>query len=407
MNSINLLKLKNNTNNVLLSETIISTILTYFNQSNIKIFKSNKKPVNILKNNKIQNKKDLNENKLIMIMNKISHNNINELIKEYLLTITVKNEEEYIIIQTEILLKLIKDISFINNYIPFIIQVFSIEKHRLSLYPSFFINKLEHIIHYHYTDKIMLNSITNRDIESDRNSCLTIITKLIECNLFKTELYNYITKLLLTQKHYIVDIYYWFNEQKHLIGANKNDIIKTIKYCIENKMHREQLMIESLFCNEYKDILNVVEAQTLKQVVEEQTPKIKTVDPSEVFLISTNNIIEEFLYLEYVDEVVNFLNLECKELNNKNIFCKELLKYYIECNDKPDLILDLFNTLIQNKTLFKSNLSKSLQLYLDNNDISNKQFITNIEKFLHFLKKNNITKNIEYIFKKYKVKLNY
>ena len=76
MNSIDLLKLKNDTRCVLLNEMTITTILAFFNQSNIKTFKVVKKQVNILKNNRIQGKKDLNENKLILIMNKISQDNL-------------------------------------------------------------------------------------------------------------------------------------------------------------------------------------------------------------------------------------------------------------------------------------------------------------------------------------------
>ena len=48
-----------------------------------------------MKTNKIQAKKDLNENKIIMIMNKISDNNINELIGEYLMNILMDTEEKY------------------------------------------------------------------------------------------------------------------------------------------------------------------------------------------------------------------------------------------------------------------------------------------------------------------------
>ena len=146
MNSANLLKLKNDINCILLNETLVAKILDYFNQSNIKTIKNNKKQVNILKSNKIQTKKELNENKLIMIMNKLSHNNINELIKEYLSTISLLDEEQYIIIQHELLLKMIKDVTFINNYIPFIILLFSIERKKLSIYPSYFINTLNKII---------------------------------------------------------------------------------------------------------------------------------------------------------------------------------------------------------------------------------------------------------------------
>ena len=114
MNSIDLLKLKNDSKCNLLQESIITTIIGLFNQSNIKTFKISTKQVNILKNNKIQEKKELNENKIIMIMNKISQNNINELIIEYISLIKITTVEEYEVIQHEMLCKLVKDITFIE-----------------------------------------------------------------------------------------------------------------------------------------------------------------------------------------------------------------------------------------------------------------------------------------------------
>ena len=401
MNSTNLLKLKNDTNCIILNESIISKILDYYNQSNIKTIKNNKKQVNILKNNKIQNKKDLNENKLIMIMNKISHNNINELIKEYLSTISIINEEQYNVIQNEILLKLIKDITFINNYVPFIILLFGIEKIRLSIYPVYFINKINQIILYHYTDKIILNPVTDRDSESDRMSCLMIVKKLIEYNILNKELYQYISNLLLNQNIFKVDIFYWFNDKLDMIDFNKEKINENILYCQKNNMHREQLMIESLFTTSITPPI-LIESNT--SVTSPVPHNIKKKDDK--IFTSINNIIEEYLFLEYADEIINFMNLECKDVNSKNIFCKELLKFLIESN-KTDLLLDLFNTLIQKKLLFKSNLSKSLLLYLDDNINHNINQNYNIEKFLNFLKNNNITKNIEHVFKKYKIKINY
>ena len=54
--------------------------------------------------------------------------------------------------------------------------------------------------------------------------------------------------------------------------------------------------------------------------------------------------------------------------------------------------------------MYKSNLSKGLLLYLEKNTINKTD---NIEGFLKFLKNSNITKNIEHVFKKYHIKINY
>ena len=379
MNSIDLLKLKNDTRCVLLNETIVSTILGFFNQSNIKTFKISKKQVNILKNNKIQGKKELNENKLIMIMNKISHNNINELVKEYLLTINISTIDEYNIIQQEMLCKLVKDITFIDNYIPFIIKIFSIEKYRLSLEPIYFISTLTNIIQ------------KDSDIETERVSYLQVIKKLISFKFFTPSLYDYMSNVILSSNK--IDVYYWFIDNNELLEKYKSNILETIKYCNTNNLKREELMIGSLFENK----------KITPTPIPLPLPPIKKDDRSE-FIISVNNNIEEYLYLEYIDEVTNFISNSCKELFDKNIFCQELLKYYFLQSEKRILILNLYDTLIKKKFIYKSNLSKGLLLYLENNNISKQD---NIEGFLKFLKNNNITNNIEHVFKKYHIKINY
>jgi hypothetical protein len=392
MNSIDLLKLKNDTKCILLNETTIANILAFFNQSNIKTIKVVKKQVNILKNNRIQGKKDLNENKLIMIMNKISHNNINSLVEEYLSTITLK-EEDYNSIQNEILCKLIKDVTFIDNYIPFIIKIFSIEKYKLSLDPIHFIDTLFNIIQSHYIN-ITDSSLTSHTNESDRIACLTIIKKLILFNFFTNDLYHYISKLLLSQNQYKIDIYYWFIDLK-IKDVYKNECIECIQYCKDKGLKREELMLDTLF-DTYKPKLP--EPKKFSDIVESKSKPVLNTNP---FTILIQNIIEEYLYLEIADEVGNFIVLECKELNEKNIFCLELIKTYLSEKTKQLSILALFDFLIKKKYIFKSNLSKGLLLCLDTINKND-----NIEGFLKFLKNNNITNNIEHVFKKYRIKIN-
>ena len=119
-------------------------------------------------------------------------------------------------------------------------------------------------------------------------------------------------------------------------------------------------------------------------------------------IIIINNIIEEYLYLGIVNEVEQFINSELKSIDCKNIFCKELLNIYLTLDlEKRKSVLKLYEELIKNKVILKSNISKGLLLYLD----TNKGVNNIIEGFLKFLKNNNITKNIEHVFKKYKIKI--
>jgi len=394
MKSTELKAFKTNILCISLDDSIILEIMDSFNQSNIKTNKVVKKQINILKNNKIQIKKDLIENKLIMIMNKLSHNNLNELVKEYLENIMITTEEEYIIIQEEILLKMLKDITFINNYIPFVIKIFSIEKYKLSIEPIHFINSIYKIISSHYFNN-------NNNNENYRISCLVLIKKLILFNFFKDTLLHDMSIILLNQNLYKVDVFYWFNDMPLLVEKYKDNIIENINYCKLNSMTREELMIDSI-CSNTIDSMNTV-------VNTDVNTAVNTIveDPFHNIIY---NIIEEYLYLGIVEEVILFVNNECKDINQKNIFSRELIKSYIvEASktknntdiDKKQSILKLFDQLIKNRVLLKSHISKGLLLYLENNNMNN-----HMEGFLKFLKLCNITKNIEHVFKKFKIKIN-
>ena len=78
------------------------------------------------------------------------------------------------------------------------------------------------------------------------------------------------------------------------------------------------------------------------------------------------------------------------------------ITFYIKENldNKNSKILNLFTKLIEEKILFKSNLSRGLILLLKNFVVKEE---IKIKNFLLFLKSKCITRNIEHIFKKYKI----
>jgi hypothetical protein len=371
MNSVDLYKLKNDTKCVFLSENIISDILDIFSKSNIKVIKCAKKHVSAIKTNKVQAKKDLNENKIIMIMNKISDNNINELISEYVCNILVDTEEKYNIIMTEIFNKMLKDITFVQNYIKFAIKIFTIEKKRLNLYPEEFI------------DLIKLNIISNES-ETERSACFTIIKLLINNSFFNENIIKYISNIVLNNKSRYIDVYNWFNGLN--INEYKDDILNIANKCNNENMNREAILIESLLDNQ-KVMTEVSQEILLEESFVENTSMI--------------NILEEYNFLKSVDEVIEFINSECNNINNKNLFCKEILDFYMDKDIKDGI--NLVDELIRKKVLFKSNISKGLIMCLNNNNYNNNKII----QVLKYLKNNNITKNIEHIFKRFKVKLFY
>ncbi len=374
MNSVDLYKLKNDTKCVILSENIISAILDSFSKSNIKMIKCVKKQVSAIKTNKVQAKKDLNENKIIMIMNKISDNNINELVGEYISNILVDTEEKYNVIMTEIFSKMVKDIKFAENYIKFAMKIFIIEKKRLNLYPEEFINLIK-------------ETIINSNDENERNAGYTIIKLLIKYSFFNENIIEQISKNIINNndKSRYIDCYNWFNGLDiTTFSCYKNDILNIAIKCNNENMNRETILIESLI-----DIKKNKEVEILEEINDDDT-----------FNTQIINILDEYQFIKSIDEIIEFINSECNNINNKNLFCMKVLSFY-ENNINEGI--DLIDTLIKKKVLFKSNISKGLVLYLNKNNNSD----NNIIKILKYLKNNNITKNIEYIFKRYKVKLFY
>lgn len=378
MNSVDLYKLKNDTKCVFLSENIVSNILDIFSKSNIKVIKCAKKHVSAIKTNKVQAKKDLNENKIIMIMNKISENNINELIGEYLCNIFIDTEEKYNVIMTEIFNKMLKDIKFADNYIKFAIKIFTIEKKRLNLYPEEFI------------DLIKLTIMNGN--EDERASCYTLIKLLMKHKFIKNDIINFISNYVLSNndKTKYIDVFNWFTGiDTTTLSIYKENILKIINKCSVENMNREEILIESLI------------ETTNTSINIEETPENIIVKEEEINTL-IENIIEEYDFLKSLDEVVEFINTECNNINNKNLFCKQVINFYLAKDINEGL--SLIDELIKKKALFKSNISKGLVMYLNNNNTTNNSKIIII---LKYLKQNNITKNIEYIFKRFKVKLFY
>jgi hypothetical protein len=375
MNSVDLYKLKNDIKCVILSENIISNILDSFLKSNIKIIKCAKKQVSAIKTNKVQAKKDLNENKIIMIMNKISDNNINELIGEYLSNIFIDTEEKYNVIMTEIFNKMVKDIKFIENYIKFAMKIYIIEKKRLNLYPEEFISLIKETI--------------NSNDENERHACFVIIKMLVKHSFFNKNIIDFISNKIISMndKSRFIDCYNWFNGLD-IIDNYKKDILNIANKCSIENMNREKILVESLI-----DIKNEIDS-SLEENNESDEEK-------DTFSTSVTNILEEYQFLKSIEEVIEFINTECQDINNKNIFCMEVINSFH--NNLSDG-LNLVDTLIRKRVLFKSNISKGLVLFLNKNENVNNG---NIVQILKYLKNNNITKNIEHIFKRYKVKLYY
>lgn len=393
MDSIKLLSMKDNANYMILSEDIINRINELFTQSNINFKrKKNNKKINILKNTHFQLNKNKFENKLIMILNKVSNDNIDKLVVEFLQNIEISSEDEFKTVQHIIFTKIIKEIDMLPDYYNFITSIFKVMYFKHKYEPTFLINILQNKVNYDYNDIELTDDfkfIEDFTNELYRVNNLKIIKYFIHMGLLSNELNDSISNILLNQNKYYIDISFWFTNMN--LENYKDSLIMKIKEC--NSM-REKFLLENLF-----DEKIVVEEET---VLESNVVENNTTNNDELKNLM-NSIIEEYLYFKSNNEVKEFIEEYCIKPEDKNLFCSLLIQNYFMIEDYNS-ILTLFNILIKNKGIFKSNISRGLVLYYNNNDINN---IDKIKKLLLFLKSHNITKNIEFIFKKYKIKTFY
>lgn len=389
MNSTTLLALKNNTKYQILSENIICSINNLFNMSNAIVKKkSNKNKINIIKNTNFQQTKNKFENKIIMILNKVSNDNIDKLIIEFLENITIDTIEEYNMIQTIIFNKIIREIDMIDSYYKFMIIIFQIMYYKFNFEPYYFTLLIENFILHCYNNTILSDEfafLQDYNDETIRCNVIKIIKLLLHYNFFNYELKNIITDILFNQHKFNIDISCWFSNDNQYIELYKEQLVERINNC---SSFREKILLENLF------------SQTSVVTVNHTNINDNMTNELEILM---DNIIEEYMYFKSLDDITEFINEYCNNPDDKNIFCSLLINHYFKSEDNNS-ILTLFTILIKNKVIFKSNISRGLTIYCKDNDTINND---KMKQLLLFLKSNNITKNIEHIFKKYKIKTFY
>jgi len=393
MNSTQLLTYKNNNEYLILDKKIINNILELFKKSTtksnkVKIFKKN----NILKNSKFRLNKNKISNKTILILNKVSESNINKLLVEFINNILVDNENDFKIVQEEFFIKIVKDSNFITFYIQFITKIFQIIYYNKKYLPIYFLNIIEKSLKATYQNEKITDEFSFLDIKSDeyRKNVLKLIYNLNNLNYFN----DYITivdNILLNQNKYIEDIYFWFN----LVPINQE-----YKNIIKNKLElldlnfRDNILLTNLLENNFTKDIKKVNTSVL---IDDN--KVINKNKENTFKIQINNTIEEFNYLKSQIEVIEFINLFCTDYNKKHLFIFTLLDYYFSNNNSIiSEYLKLFTILIKKKIILKNLLSKTLYLYISKNKSVNENKLI---EFVKFLKKNNITKNIEFLHTKF------
>lgn len=320
---------------VQLDNEIINLLNTLFNN------KSVDKPQNssILKNQKIQTHKKLLVNKTNLILNKLSEKNMENLIEEFIKNIKNVTHEEFKEIQETFYIKIILDIKFLKNYFNFLIYIAYIYNKVYNYNLNYFINiiqtkfMLDYDNNYEISDKyIFLEDFKN---EEKRINNLILLNYLLENQYFKNELLNNCNKIIINQKKYYYDIYYWIKINK-LININILDIINDNNNIISN---REKILLYSLIENE----------------------KIELEEINDEKIEEYNLIINDYLVTKSLEDICNYIK------QNKNSFLEILIEnYFIYNSIKSREIYNLFVKLLENNIYTKNDFLEIYNVIINN-----------------------------------------
>ena len=366
---------------------------------NTRIKKLKYKKSSLLRNSKLQYDKNKIDNKINLILNKISNDNINLLVIEFIEKISYINQENFDLFLGLIYKKMINEIQFVDYYINFLEIIIKCYNKKLDLKANRFFDIIEINIKSYY-----LNNDFCKVNEIQRINNLILIKKLIEKNILDSNLLILMNSLIINQNKFIYDIFNWFDSKELSISEKEK---------LENKLElsylsfRDKTFLKNLFNNKKEIVKNNIKKEIIKnkfkkEIIINDNSSAKTNNKNEEFNIETLNILNEYLYINLMEEIEEYIKTECKDMYYKNIFCKISIKLFFESKENINKILNLFDTLLKNKILYKSNLSRGLIFLLKSlkkERLDNKK----LSKFLLYLKNKGITKGLEFLLRKYKV----
>jgi hypothetical protein len=327
---------------------IIDTINSLCN-NNKKIKNNDVSNNHILKNQKLQNKKDNIENKVNLVLNKLSENNIDNLLVEFINNIGQISIEEYNIIQKTFYIKILSEINFVKVYLKFFNYINTIYNKVQNYDMKYFISIIETKFYNDYTDDIKIDEeykfINEFNTESQRINNLMIIQNLIHINIFNNDIINECKNILFNQTKYLSDIYYWFQFDNKVTNYDIN-IINQILSC-DNITTRDKVLLESL-CK-------------ITSIKDDQKIEKKHIEINkDILLLEINNILEEYLLMKEIDDVIYFIEKKCGDALSKNKFCYNLIDRY---SNNDEELLDLLKTLYKSDIINKNNINNGLMLY--------------------------------------------
>ena len=389
------------------NEVIESIIDTFSNNKNKKTKPIYKKTLAVIKNPKLKQIKDKISNKVNLILNKLSENNIDNLVVEFIENVKINNIEDYNEFIRTFYIKLLSEINFFKFYMQFFCML-TLTYEKVNGYNiEYFYNLIESNFNYHYFDIINNDSDYFKDMDEEKRiNNLTILNELIKINYFSSSFWDHVNDKIFTQKKYLSDIYYWLKDTK----LTPNHIEKINLILTDEIQLREKDLLENLLngCTNIEtnqppnkiifkkpsiEKLSFSEIVTLGDKKPPSSPKTNTVE--------LDNNLEEYFFIDNSESIEDYINTNCKDANTKNKFCEYIIdKYFKLQQTDSQKILTLMKKLIKSKHLFKSNLSRGL-LNLNKTSYNQEKF----KKLLLHLKNLGITYGLENLMTKHKIEI--
>jgi hypothetical protein len=375
---------------------VINSIVDSFsnNDNKYKKYKPQmKKTQNVFKNPKIKLIKDKISNKVNLILNKLSENNGNNLVSEFISNIRILSIDDYNEFLKTIYYKILSEINFIKLYLNFYTLITATYNKFYGYSNEYFYNLIENKFRLDYenmvdNDYIFLKELSNDDTKRLNN--LSLMNELIKLNYFTDNFKSYLDNYIINQDKYLSDIYFWFKNTN--LTEQQNSKIKLI---ISNDIQlRDKILLENLINGTNTNKI-IFKKEPINIII--NTP----INTNAINDVEIENILEEYLFINNSESLEDYIDVNCKDAITKNKFCEFIINKYFSLNiESSNKIMNLFKLLVKKKILFKSNLSRGLL-----NIYNNKLNADKMKTLLLFLKNLGITRGLENIMKKYSISI--
>jgi len=311
---------------------------------------------NILKNNILQEYKKKVEFKLNLLLNKLSIDNFDLIIKEFIEKFNDIDQENYNIILKELYINILKNDKFTDLFVKFYHKINNIYNYKYKFNNSQCIDMVEYKTQFDYNvieKNLEFDFLNSFDSEENKINNLKLICFLINSNNLKKNIIDEISKMLLNSD-VIPSINFWF------LDENIKDNIKYNFNTYNNKLNNK---LNNDLNNRYKIILkNLLDKlfnnkDPSENIVNTEKLIIEDNDVKNVIEIEAYNIIEEYLLLEDLEEIKTYINENSLDNNNLKYFFKESFNCYFNNNLTN---LDKFKKLF---LFFKENINSDSKIY--------------------------------------------